>query len=83
MIGTAELLTLARAYGEAEGVGLTTISSRVFNDGKKLDAIAAGGDLYSGRLNKAVQWFSDNWPAGLDWPATVARPAPSTLAEAS
>lgn len=81
MIGTAELLVLARLYAEASDVSFTTISSRVFNDGKKLDAIAAGSDLYSGRLNRAIQWFSDNWPADCVWPADVPRPA--SLAEAS
>jgi hypothetical protein len=75
MIGTAELLQLARAYADAEGVSFTTISSRVFNDGKKLDAIAAGSDLYTSRLNRAVVWFSSNWPASAVWPAEIPRPA--------
>ena len=82
MLGTEHLLILARAYAASIGKPLSTVSSRIFDDGKKLDAIAAGADLYSGRLNKAVQWFSDNWPDGLDWPEGVSRPAP-TLAEAS
>lgn len=81
MIGTADLLVLARAYAAAENVGFTTISSRVFNDGKKLDAIASGADIYSGRLNRAFQWFSDNWPADLPWPEGLARPAVQPVEE--
>lgn len=76
MHGTAHLLILARSYADFLGKPLSTVSSRVFDDGKKLDAIAAGADLYSGRLNRAIQWFSDNWPADLDWPEGVMRPAP-------
>lgn len=79
MIGTAELLLLARAYANAHSVSFTTISSRVFNDGKKLDAIAGGADLYSSRLNRAIQWFSDNWPADLPWPEGLTRPAPTPV----
>lgn len=79
MIGTAELLMLARAYAAEQDINFKTVSSRVFNDGKKLDAIAAGGDLYSARLNKAVRWFSDHWPSDLPWPEGIARPAPAEL----
>ena len=74
MIGTSELLLLARAYAKAEKVGFTTISSRVFNDGKKLDAIASGGDLYTSRLKRAIYWFSANWPEEAEWPTNVPRP---------
>lgn len=76
MAGIDELLTVARAYAELAGVSLTTVSSRAFDDGKKLGAIEAGADIQSRRLDRALQWFSDNWPAG-DWPETVFRPTPS------
>lgn len=74
MHGTEHLLILARAYSVHIGKPLSTVSSRIFDDGKKLDAIVAGGDLYSGRLNKAIQWLSDNWPDDLQWPESVFRP---------
>jgi hypothetical protein len=80
MLGTDAILALAHAYGSATGASTTTISSRVFNDGKKLAAIEAGSDLFSGRLNRAVQWFSDNWPDGAEWPADVPRPATNPVA---
>lgn len=74
MKGTDQLLTLARTYAAAEGIELSTVSSRVFNDGKKLAAIEAGGDLYSSRLEAAMQWFSDRWPEATEWPADLRRP---------
>jgi hypothetical protein len=75
MSGIEELLTIARAYGEAEGVPLSTVSSRALDDGKKLRALEAGADINVGRLERAMQWFSDKWPDGAAWPDGVSRPA--------
>lgn len=74
MSGIEQLLTVARAYGKIEAVPLSTVSSRALNDGKKLAALETGSDINVGRLEKALQWFSDNWPSG-DWPDDVPRPA--------
>lgn len=83
MIGTHELLRIARTYAKAEGIALTTVSSRVFNDGKKLDAIVAGGDIFSGRLNRSLHWFSENWPQAVAWPADIPRPIATPQSEAA
>ena len=77
MGGIAQLLAVARAYAESEGVSLSTVSFRALNDGKKLGLIESGGaDIQVGRLERAMQWFSDNWPSA-EWPAGVPRPTPS------
>jgi hypothetical protein len=73
MSGIEQLLTIARRYGELEGVPLSTVSSRALDDGKKLAALEGGADLTVGRLERALQWFSDNWPDGA-WPDGVPRP---------
>jgi hypothetical protein len=70
-----QLLTLANLYAEATGKRLSTIAYWLFNDGKKLAAIASGADLHSGNLNAAVTKLSDHWPADLEWPASIVRPA--------
>lgn len=75
MTSIVELLLIARKYAEIEGVGLSTVSSRVFDDGKKIAAIEAGADIQVRRLERAMQWFSDNWPEGGSWPSSVSRPA--------
>lgn len=77
------LLRLARLYAEAEGVELTTVSSRVFDDGKKLSAIEQGADLQTRRLERAIQWLSDNWPSQAKWPVDISRPQPRVVAEAA
>lgn len=73
MSGIDLLLTVARRYAEIEGVPLSTVSSRALNDGKKLSALEGGADINVKRLERALCWFSDNWPSG-KWPAGVARP---------
>lgn len=51
------------------------MSTLVFADGKVLTRISSGGDLTTGRFEAAISWFSDNWPAGVDWPSDINRPS--------
>ena len=75
MSGIEQLLTVARRYAEIEGIPLSTVSSRALNDGKKLAALETGADINVGRLERAMCWFSDNWPGDDDeWPENVSRP---------
>lgn len=71
---TDQLLTVANAYSEATGVSLSTLSTKLFNGGGRLGAIASGGDLNTRNFENAMRWFSDNWPVDLRWPAGVGRP---------
>jgi hypothetical protein len=73
MSGIDSLLKVARRYAEIEGVPLTTVSSRALNDGKKLSALECGADINVKRMERALRWFSSNWPGG-DWPVDVLRP---------
>ena len=82
---TEQLLAVADAYCAANELSLSRVSTLIFNDGKRLAAIREGGDLYTGRFEQAMRWFSDRWPEGDEtWPLGVARPArTSAPAEAS
>jgi hypothetical protein len=83
----AELLTLARAYSEATGLALTTIGQRACastkvrsgND-KIFVRLAEGRGCNSHSLDRAAQWFAENWPEDAAWPATVPRPRPREVA---
>jgi hypothetical protein len=69
------LLLLARDYAAAEGVELVTVSWRVFRDSKKLRALADPRyDIQTRRYEKALEWFSANWPSAVPWPDGVIRP---------
>lgn len=75
MLNIKHLLTVADEYSRAAKVEDKTVSSRVFNDGKKLGAIREGSDITVGRYNAALEWFSANWPEDGVWPHDVPRPA--------
>lgn len=79
MISILNLLTLSDDYARFTKVGEKTVSSRVFGDGKKMGALRRGADITVSRYNLALQWFSNNWPDGVEWPAAVNRPAPEKL----
>lgn len=74
MLNTKHLLKLAAAYGKLEDIEEKTVSSRVFDDSKKLAAIRSGKDITVSRYNAALLWFAGNWPSGKKWPAGVPRP---------
>lgn len=66
---------LASTYMAATGQSHWALSQKLFGDGQKLKAILeAGADLTSRRLDNAVWWLSDNWPADAPWPQQIPRP---------
>jgi hypothetical protein len=75
MITEAHLLAVIDAYAGATGASDTTISSRVFDDSKKLGALRRGASVTLRRANDALQWLSENWPEGAVWPSEISRPA--------
>ncbi len=74
MLQIAHLLALADEYQRIDPVEDKTLSSRVFDDSKKLTALRGDSDITVGRFNTAVQWFSDNWADGAKWPTHISRP---------
>ncbi|WP_313194628.1 hypothetical protein [Shinella zoogloeoides] len=77
-----QIITVSDFYGRLTGVGRKRVSTIVLNRGSKLDGIVAGGDLNTGTFERAMQWFSDNWPEGADWPDDVPRPVRANVPEA-
>lgn len=80
MLNIDHLLTVADEYRRAAKVEDKTISSRVFQDSKKLTAIRGGSDITVGRYNAALEWFSANWPDDAVWPHDVPRPVAEVAA---
>jgi len=70
-----QLVTLADLYAAAHKINRSTVSSRVFDDARKMDAMAEGADITLRRFNQALDWFSENWPDGVQWPKHILRPA--------
>lgn len=69
-----QLLLVANSYAKARGISRARVSTIVFNAGSTLDKIANGRDLTTGSFEKAMLWFSANWPEGAKWPKSIARP---------
>lgn len=69
-----QIVIVADRYAAAVGIGRKRLSTIVFNRGAKIDDIADGGDLATGTFERAMRWFSENWPAAVEWPEGIDRP---------
>lgn len=71
-----QLVTVADAFGEHTGRGRKRVSTLAFNQGGRLDAFADGVLSPTVRVfERAMLWFSTNWPADKPWPAGIDRPS--------
>lgn len=81
---TDKLMKIADAYCAHVRRSRSRISAVVFGDGMRLDGVAGGRDLNTRSWEKAMTWFSANWPEGLAWPEGIERPhVPATSDEAA
>jgi hypothetical protein len=81
MITETDFLRVIDALAEATGLEDTTISSRIFDDGKRITAIRNGGTITLRRVNDALRFLSANWPEGVEWPDHIDRPPVETQAQ--
>lgn len=79
----AAFFTVVDKYSEASHLAEATLSSKIFNDGKRLASIRRGADVGVRRIELAFMWLSVHWPDNIDWPADVPRPVPSKIPEAA
>jgi len=69
----ADLLSVARAFGQATNRSLPRVSTMVRNDGKFFDRLERGAGCTMATYEACMRWFTSNWPEGVDWPDGVAR----------
>ena len=74
---TEHLLHLAKLHASKSGLALSTLATYAANDGGLFGRLKRGRDVTSRRAERIIQWFSDNWPVDLDWPADIPRPDPA------
>jgi hypothetical protein len=70
-----EILTLAECYARARQIAPSTLSHRARGSSTWLERCATGNVTIRSAIG-FVQWLSDNWPFGLEWPAGMGRPEP-------
>lgn len=64
----SHFMTLARAYCAETGLSETRLSTIVLGSGARLASLGAGKDLTTATYERAMGWFSANWPDGAAWP---------------
>ena len=71
-----DLTILAKKLANRERITLSGISARYAKNGNFFTRLENGGGCTLATYKKCTQWFSDNWPTDLAWPAGIERPAP-------
>lgn len=79
MLVIAHLTSVAESYRQATGLErISTVSHRVFGDGKRLAALESGAEITVGRFNDAMRWFATHWPQGAEIPDVLRPWVPET-----
>lgn len=74
----SNILAVAKAYAGHFNHSLNTVSLRAASQGRFLADLEAGKrGITLTRRDAIMQWFSDNWPGDVKWPARVLRPTPN------
>ncbi|WP_323763295.1 MULTISPECIES: hypothetical protein [Roseobacteraceae] len=72
----SNLVTLVDTYRSAVNRSEATVSNKVTGSHARLFQRArANLGCTLKTYTEALQWFSDNWPADLEWPQGIERPA--------
>lgn len=74
------IVRLADIYSSIMGPTCSTISTTIFNDGKRIERLRSGLGITVQCYNEAMRWFSANWPDGAVWPHDVPRPSAEVAA---
>lgn len=77
VLGEKHLLVLCDAYCRTMRTSELTIGQRAGTDSRFFRRLRGGGSCTLRVYRRALQWFSDNWPCGVAWPAGIPRPKPS------
>ncbi len=73
-MSTYHLTRLAEAYALHRGLKISTVSTYAATDGKWIDGLKSGASCTLRKAAAVTQWFSDHWPADLEWPRDIPRP---------
>jgi hypothetical protein len=77
-----QLVSVASLYAQAKGLSRSRVSTLVFSGGMVLDRLSSeAADITTVNFEKAMGWFSANWPADTPWPEGIVRPSAVPAAE--
>jgi len=69
------IIRLMDAAAAHNGLSAHSVGRYASGSGDFYARLLAGHDITTRRAHRVVQWLSDHWPADLDWPADIPRPA--------
>lgn len=78
-----QLITLAGAMATHVGRSEQTLSNHIVGHARLFQRLRANKSCTLETAHTAGTWFSDNWPADLDWPRDIPRPRKSNPKEAA
>lgn len=71
------LMKVAYRFSAATGKQLSTIGRAACDNARFFDALLTGGKSCTLRIySDLMQYFSDHWPEGAEWPEEARRPPP-------
>ena len=83
------VIDLLSIYADARRIAVTSACVYAAGQARLVDRLLGDpdsgrppADITTRRAARIVQWLSDHWPAGAEWPADIPRPAPSADAPA-
>jgi len=71
------LIDLCLAYASHKNVTHWRVSLLARGDGQYFKRLMDGKGSTVRVSDAVMRWFSDNWPADLEWPSDIPRPKPS------
>ena len=74
-VTSKHLLELSDLYGQHANLSHWRVSFLATGNGQFFRGLKEGCSCTLKTASKVVAWFSDNWPADLEWPRDIARPS--------
>ena len=69
------LIDLYAVYAKHTGLSHWRVSFLVRGDGQFFHRLGEGKSCTLRTAAQVLQWFSDHWPADLEWPRDIPRPS--------
>lgn len=82
-MNTSDLLALCDSFAHHRGITHWRVSILVGCGGGFFERLRVGGGCTLKTAARVMQWFSDNWPDDLPWPADIPRPPKSKKKDAA
>ena len=77
--GTADLQVICGLYRNATGRSEARISDLACANPYLFKRLRASKGCTIATYNRVLAWFSDHWPASVQWPAEIPRPQPAGI----